>query len=359
MKDCILITGGAGFIGSALSHLLRAEDPRPIVAMDVMHPQVHRSGKRPPELHEDVHLIVSDICEPESWTVFLSEWRPSLVIHLAAETGTGQSLNEASRHTHVNVTGTARMLDAFAAVGHVPDRLVLTSSRAVYGEGIWETDDGRRIQPGQRSKAMLDAGEWDFPAAHALPFQADQTPPGPTSVYGATKLAQEHIISAWALSFGAQVAILRLQNVYGAGQSLDNPYTGIVSLFSRLAKAGQSIPLYEDGLMRRDFVYITDVAKAVFVASRHPAAVGAVFDIGYGQPTTIMDIAETIAAHYHAPAPHVCGKYRNGDVRHAGCEVERSLALDWRPEVTLTEGVRQLCDWIDARLAQEVNDGRE
>ncbi|WP_303637817.1 NAD-dependent epimerase/dehydratase family protein [Stenotrophomonas tuberculopleuritidis] len=351
MKDCILITGGAGFIGSALSHLLRAEDPRPIVAIDVMHPQVHRSGKRPPELHSEVELIVADICEPESWTAFLAQWRPSLVVHLAAETGTGQSLNEASRHTHVNVTGTARMLDAFAEVGHVPGRMVLTSSRAVYGEGIWETEGGQKIHPGQRSKQMLDAGQWDFAGAHALPFQADQTPPGPTSVYGATKLAQEHIFNAWALSFGAEVAILRLQNVYGAGQSLDNPYTGIVSLFSRLAKAGQSIPLYEDGLMRRDFVYITDVARAVFAATRHPAAVGNVFDIGYGHPTTIKDIADVIARHYGAPAPHVCGKYRNGDVRHAGCEVARSRTLDWSPQVSLEEGVRELCDWIDERLA--------
>jgi len=357
-KDCILITGGAGFIGSALSHLLRAEDPRPIVAIDVMHPQVHRTGQRPPELHADVQLIVADICEADTWKDFLAEWRPSLVVHLAAETGTGQSLNEASRHTHVNVTGTARMLDAFAAEGHVPERLVLTSSRAVYGEGVWETDDGKKIHPGQRSKQMLDAGVWDFPGAHALPFQADITPPGPTSVYGATKLAQEHIFNAWALSFGAEVAILRLQNVYGAGQSLDNPYTGIVSLFSRLAKAGQSIPLYEDGLMRRDFVYISDVASAVFAATRRPEAVGEVYDIGYGQPTTIMDIAETIAQHYGAPAPHVCGKYRNGDVRHAGCKVERSLALGWRPEVTMVGGVRQLCDWIDARLAVEASNER-
>jgi dTDP-L-rhamnose 4-epimerase len=200
---------------------------------------------------------------------------------------------------------------------------------------------------------MLDRGQWDFPGANALPFRADTTPPNPTSVYGATKLAQEHIINAWALSFGVEVAVLRLQNVYGAGQSLDNPYTGIVSLFSRLAKSGKSIPLYEDGLMRRDFVYISDVAAAVVAAARENAAVGKVHDIGYGEPTTIADIANVISAHYGAPAPHVCGKYRNGDVRHAGCEIEPSLALGWRPQITMEQGVRQLCDWIDVRLAGE------
>jgi dTDP-L-rhamnose 4-epimerase len=354
MKDCILVTGGAGFIGSALSHLLHAQDSRQIVAIDNLHPQVHPSGNRPPELHPDVELIVADVCELDTWTAFMRKWRPSLVVHLAAETGTGQSLSEASRHTHVNVTGTARMLDAFAAANHVPQRFVLTSSRAVYGEGIWKTTDGRLIQPGQRSKEMLDRGQWDFENAVALPFRADSTPPNPTSVYGATKLAQEHIISAWALSFSSELAILRLQNVYGAGQSLDNPYTGIVSLFSRLAKAGKSIPLYEDGMMRRDFVYISDVARAVFAASREDAAVGKVHDIGYGEPSTIGDLAAVVARHYSAPEPHVCGKYRNGDVRHAGCEVERSLALGWKPEVTMEEGVRQLCNWIDVRLASEV-----
>lgn len=350
MKDCILLTGGAGFIGSALSHLITGPGALPVVAIDSLHPQVHAQGIRPPELHDDVRLIVADVCEPATWVSFLAEWRPSIVVHLAAETGTGQSLSEASRHTHVNVTGTARMLDAFAAVGHVPQRFVLSSSRAVYGEGVWLEADGTRVSPGQRSKAMLDAGQWDFANATALPFVADSTPANPTSIYGATKLAQEQIIRSWALSFGSEIAILRLQNVYGPGQSLDNPYTGIVSLFSRLARAGKSIPLYEDGLMRRDFIFISDVARALHAAMYERHAEGQIHDIGYGKPTTIADVANLIAAHYAAPAPHVCGKYRNGDVRHAGCEVTRAEAIGWQPEVELADGINQLCDWIDQRL---------
>ncbi|WP_115513920.1 MULTISPECIES: NAD-dependent epimerase/dehydratase family protein [Xanthomonas] len=350
-KDCILVTGGAGFIGSAISHHLREKDARTVVAIDNLHPQVHPGQTRPADLHPDVELLVADVCETATWDSFMAVWRPSLVIHLAAETGTGQSLHEASRHTHVNVTGTARMLDAFAAAEHVPTRIVLTSSRAVYGEGVWQRSNGQLQHPGQRPKEMLDRGQWDFEDAVALPFRADATPPNPTSVYGATKLAQEHIVKAWALSFGTEAAILRLQNVYGAGQSLDNPYTGIVSLFSRLAKAGKSIPLYEDGLMRRDFIYISDVADAVIAAAREEIAAQRIHDIGYGQPTTIADIANVIARHYGAPAPHVCGKYRNGDVRHAGCEVGPSFALNWKPEVSMEQGVRQLCDWIDARMA--------
>lgn len=350
MKDCILLTGGAGFIGSALSHFITRPNALPVVAIDSLHPQVHARGVRPPELHSDVRLIVADICELATWVSFLTEWRPSIVVHLAAETGTGQSLSEASRHTHVNVTGTARMLDAFAAVAHVPRRFVLSSSRAVYGEGVWLETDGTRVSPGQRSKAMLDAGQWDFANATALPFVAEATPAHPTSIYGATKLAQEQIMRSWALSFGSEIAILRLQNVYGPGQSLDNPYTGIVSLFSRLARAGKSIPLYEDGLMRRDFIFISDVARALEAAIHEPRADGHIYDIGYGKPTTIADVANLIAAHYDAPAPHICGKYRNGDVRHAGCEVTRAEAIGWRPEVELADGIGQLCDWIDLRL---------
>lgn len=350
MKDCILITGGAGFIGSALSHLIADHYSLPIVAIDNLHPQVHPGRVRPAELHDSVELIVADVCERATWQEFLSTWRPSIVVHLAAETGTGQSLSEASRHAHVNVTGTTAMLDAMVAVNHVPKRIVLSSSRAVYGEGTWSTADGALFNPGQRPKAMLDAAQWDFENADALPFVATRTPTNPTSIYGATKLAQEHIIRSWALSFGAEVAILRLQNVYGPGQSLDNPYTGIVSLFSRLARVGKSIPLYEDGLMRRDFIFISDVARALLAAMRDPAANGDIFDIGYGRTTTIADVADLISAHYAAPEPHVCGKYRNGDVRHAACEVDHARAIDWSPEVELSAGIRVLCNWIDVKL---------
>lgn len=356
MKDCILITGGAGFIGCALSDLLVERDSRPIVAIDCLHPQVHSANKRPERLNEKVELLISDVCEDDTWVKFLSKWRPSIVVHLAAETGTGQSLNEAGRHTHVNVTGTARMLDAFAAVNHVPERIVLSSSRAVYGEGLWERSDGTIFAPGQRSKAMLDSGLWDFEGGKAIPFESSRTPPNPTSIYGATKLAQEQIVRAWALSFGAEAVILRLQNVYGAGQSLTNPYTGIVSLFSRFAREGKSIPLYEDGLMQRDFVYISDVARALIAALYEPSAPSRIWDIGTGVPTTISDVAAEIIDYYGAPVAHVCGKYRNGDVRHAGCDSSRVVDIGWRPEVGLADGVGRLCDWIEQQLEVGRND---
>lgn len=350
MKTC-LVTGGAGFIGCAMSKALASEFDR-VIAFDNLHPQVHANRVRPAALDERVELIQGDVCDPEAWRDFFQEKiEIDTVIHLAAETGTGQSLTEASRHAEVNVVGTTRMLDAFASAGLRPRRIVLSSSRAVYGEGSWAADQGKVLYPGQRSDAQLAAGQWDFPGARALPSDAATTMPSPTSVYGATKLAQEQILSAWAYSFGIELVFLRLQNVYGPGQSLTNAYTGIVPLFIRWAKEGKSIPLYEDGNIGRDFVYIEDVADALTRAATRPLPQRLVYDVGTGRVTTIRDLATNISRIYDAPEPHVSGQYRNGDVRSATCVIASTeAALDWTPRWSLDAGLRSLCDWIDSQL---------
>ncbi|HUX70417.1 MAG TPA: NAD-dependent epimerase/dehydratase family protein, partial [Cellulomonadaceae bacterium] len=179
---------------------------------------------------------------------------------------------------------------------------------------------------------------------------AATTSPAPVSVYGATKLAQENILTVWARSEGVEPVVLRLQNVYGPGQSLINPYTGIMSLFCRLARAGESIPLYEDGQVRRDFVLIDDVARALVSATTAVSPGSTPIDIGSGEDQTIARAAELIAERYGAPAPHVTGQYRHGDVRHAWADVGHAdAALGWRPEFSLREGVERLATWIDAR----------
>lgn len=343
-----LVTGGAGFIGCALSAALNQRFSR-VVAMDNLHPQIHAVRKRPAALHAGVELIQADVTLAGDWDRVLEQVQPDVVIHLAAETGTGQSLDESTRHAMVNVVGTTCMFDAFTRHGVAPSRVVLSSSRAVYGEGVWRADDGSLHHPGQRSQAQLEAGQWDFPGLRSQSFRAAATEPAPTSIYGATKLAQEHLLKAWSLARGNSARILRLQNVYGPGQSLSNPYTGIVSLFVRMAKAGKAIPLYEDGEMTRDFVFIDDVAAALLAAADSPRD-GFVADVGTGRAATIRTVAEFIAHRYGAPAPQVCGKFRNGDVRHAACDIGDTLALlDWKPEVDLTQGLERLCQWIDAQ----------
>lgn len=347
----VLVTGGAGFIGCALSHRLapRAEQ---WVAFDILHPQVHPTEDRPAGLHPDAELVKGDVTSPGDWDALLASVEPQVIVHLAAETGTAQSLYEASRHALVNVAGTTQMLDALGRHGITPQHVVLTSSRAVYGEGEWRREDGTVFSPGQRSHAQFERAEWNFAGATPLPAVASVTRPAPTSVYGATKLAQEHILNAWAGAHDVPVSVLRLQNVYGAGQSLINPYTGICSMFSLWARDGKSIPVYEDGLITRDFVYIDDVADALVAAISQPPAPDErrLVDIGSGVGSTILELASEIAAFYSAPEPHVNGKYRDGDIRFASCDITAAQAqLGWKPSVDLREGVARLQAWISAQ----------
>ncbi|MEC0127768.1 NAD-dependent epimerase/dehydratase family protein [Paenibacillus pabuli] len=351
MKNC-LITGGAGFIGCEVSKLIEDTFDN-IIVIDNLHPQIHKLNERPADLSPKVNLYVADVMDPITWDEVLSKWKPDLILHLAAETGTGQSLTESSRHANVNVVGTTQMLDALIRNDAIPSKIVLSSSRAVYGEGKWLDKDGISFYPGQRSNEQLANKEWDFKESVFLPMNTNHTTPQPTSIYGTTKLAQEHLISCWCKSYGVNYTILRLQNVYGPGQSLINSYTGIVSLFVRLAKQNKSIPLYEDGMMLRDFVFITDVARAIYEVMINENANGKVFDIGSGYGSTIKEIAELIAKRYEAPTPEVCEKYRNGDVRHAQADISDTLqVLNWCPEVSLEEGMNLLCDWIDGQLEE-------
>jgi len=343
-RQTLLVTGGAGFIGCAASGALATSFDR-VVVVDSLHPQVHESRSRPAELDGRVELVVGDVTVAECWDRLLGGRgvRPDVVLHLAAETGTGQSLTESNRH-------------ALVRREVLPRRIVLTSSRAVYGEGAWRRRDRgggpgtESFYPGQRSLEMLEKGQWDFPGAEPLPMCATSTASTPVSVYGATKLAQEHVLTSWALSFGVEPVVLRLQNVYGPGQSLINPYTGIMSLFCRMARQGASIPLYEDGQVRRDFVLIDDVARAVMLACTSPAPGPGPIDIGSGEFQTMAMAAAIIAGQFGAPAPRVTGQFRPGDVRHAWADITAAAdRLGWVPQSSLEAGLTRLAQWIDAQ----------
>jgi dTDP-L-rhamnose 4-epimerase len=342
-----LVTGGAGFIGCAISPKLASLFDR-VIAIDNLHPQIHPRPVRPSRLHEKVELFIGDVTLSETWDEVLADVKPETVIHLAAETGTGQSLTEATRHANVNVVGTTRMLDAMIR-NHLPSQIILTSSRAVYGEGAWQSlETGEISYPGQRSKAQLEKGEWDFKGLKCLPFDALATEPRPTSIYGVTKLTQEYVLRAWTGAVDVDLCILRLQNVYGPGQSPANPYTGIVSLFATLARANKTIPIYEDGQIVRDFVYIDDVADAITRLIRNRKASGSVYDVGSGAPTSIAELGSLIASIYGAPPPQITGQFRNGDIRHAACDITRTKrVLDWSPRWDIEAGVKELCRWID------------
>jgi dTDP-L-rhamnose 4-epimerase len=347
----VLITGGAGFIGSALARRLVTAGYE-VAVMDVLHPQVHGAGAEI-DLPPSVRLFTGDVTHAPDCDAVLRLFRPSQIVHLAAETGTAQSLSEATRHGAVNVVGTTQLLDALSRSALVPDQFLLASSRAVYGEGAWQCGD-EIFYPPSRSHAQLLAGKWD-PAgptdAPVVPVAscAGRTQARPINIYAATKLAQEHVMAAWAAAHDTDLSVLRLQNVYGPGQSLTNSYTGIVALFARLAREQRPIEIYEDGRIVRDFVFIDDVVNALFAAVQTPATRH--LDIGSGIPTTIHELGRTLASMCNAPEPTVVAKFRDGDVRAASCITEPAEnQLNWRPKWALEDGLPALLEWISGQV---------
>lgn len=343
----VVVTGGAGFVGCAISQIL-APLAEQWIAVDCMNPRIHDSPARPERLHEAVELVVDDITRPDTWTRLLDRARPDVIVHLAAETDTGLSLGAVTRFSEVNVLGTAVMLDALGARDALPRHLVVASTRAVYGEGQWRDEQtGRVFAPGQRTHRQLVDGQWDFPGASPIATRARETTVRPTNIYGVTKYAQESMMDAWAGGRDVAFTALRLQNVYGPGQSLINPYTGILPLFTQAAARGEVIDVYEDGLMTRDFVHIDDVARAFAAAIEQPPAVSRVLDIGGGEATTVLDVARLVAQVAEGPEPRVSGRFRDGDIRHAWCATDDTTEqLGWSPAVAWHEGIADYARWV-------------
>jgi dTDP-L-rhamnose 4-epimerase len=352
-KKIAIVTGGAGFIGCAIAPKL-LENGFSVVAIDSLLKQVHPNRNRPQALPAQVELIVADVALASTWDAVLSKYQPHTIIHLAAETGTGQSLSEATRHAHSNVVGTTAMTDALTQRGIKPKHMLITSSRAVYGEGAWKDSAGDVFYPPLRNFSALTANQWapctpSQQGVQALPHRSDTVLPNPTSIYGATKLAQETILRCWCTAMGVPLSVLRLQNVYGPGQSPYNSYTGIITLFHRQAKAGKSIEVYEDGNIGRDFVFIDDVVASIVSSIDAPPKLIRALDIGTGIATTIEMAAKVIASAYQAPAPVVCGKFRDGDVRWAVADI-----APWRQEfgardlVSFDAGSARVGEWLMA-----------
>jgi dTDP-L-rhamnose 4-epimerase len=349
----VLITGGAGFIGTALARALVPHTAE-VVLLDSLHPEVHGDDPQLPMI-PGASFIRGDITSPQAWQHLLQEFSPTAVVHLAAETGTGQSLSEATRHGHVNVVGTTTMLDALFRLTRRPTHIVIASSRAVYGEGQWQSGN-QTYYAEPRTHEDLANRRWDPPSPDgghtmAIPSRADHTEARPTNVYAATKLAQENVLTAWTAATGTLLSVLRLQNVYGPGQSLINSYTGILALFSRLAVSNEQIDLYEDGCAVRDFVYIGDVVQALVRALDSAPKRRRVLDIGSGSAMTLASVAEIMVTKENAPAPIVSGQFREGDVRAASCDITAAkVEIGYEPAWTLETGLTKLLGWVRSEL---------
>ena len=344
----VAITGGAGFIGCHLASAL-VERGAEVVLIDNLAVQIHGD---PACVRPDLDrlLVRRDVRDLSRHPDLIDG--VDTIFHFAAETGTAQSMYEVRRHVDVNVMGTVALLEAIAKCGRRAKRLILASSRAVYGEGAYRRlCDGRIVQPNPRTSEHLRAGRFEPVDEDGTALVAIATPetllPNPGSVYAATKMAQEMIVNTAAASLGVTTTILRLQNVYGEGQSLQNPYTGIIAIFYNRARQGLGVDVYEDGRESRDFVYVGDVVRALLLALEGTPRHGRVYNVGTGLATSLLELARLLMQKAGFAIPiRVSGQYRLGDIRHGFADVtliERELGF--HPQVSLADGLAWFCDW--------------
>lgn len=347
----ILITGGAGFIGSHLAERLAA-DGHHITVLDSLSPQIH--GPDCPlvaKVRGCASLVEGDVREREDWLKVLGG--QDAIVHYAAETGTGQSMYEIDRYVDVNVRGTGVMLDLLANQQHQVRKLVVASSRSIYGEGKALSPTCGPVYPRERLDADMRRGDFavkcPLSGADTAPCATDeQSKLHPSSIYGITKLTQEQLVMTAGRTLGIPATALRYQNVYGPGQSLSNPYTGILSIFSTRIRNGNGINVFEDGLESRDFVYIDDVVEATRLALLSPAADHETFNVGAGVATDVLTVAHTLRDAYGIDVPiEVSGNYRLGDIRHNWADLTLIREkLGFEPKVDFAEGVRRFTAWV-------------
>jgi len=345
----IVITGGLGFIGQHLSRRLVAQG-HDVLLIDSLSPQIH--GELPAvDAPEGTRVVRMDVCDIADRHELVDG--ADAIFHLAAETGTAQSMYQMSHYTRVNCVGTSALLEAIVKCTRRPKQIVLASSRSVYGEGAYTPAEapGPLVPAAPRAREALDAGRWEPVDEAGRPLTAVATPENlpfaPGSVYAATKAAQELLFTSASIALGSRATILRFQNVYGEGQSLRNPYTGIISIFFNRARQGLHIPVYEDGLESRDFVHVSDVVCALEASLKAHVPNGIVLNIGSGEPTSVSRLAATLLDVANLDVPvRVTGQYRLGDIRHCYADL-RSVRehLGFKPRVSLEEGLRRFCTW--------------
>lgn len=353
MTRSVLITGGAGFIGTRLARQL-LQNGHAVTLLDNFSPQIHGDSTQiPAGLAPHVQLIKGDVRDSEAWKQALPGH--DSIVHLAAETGTGQSMYEIAHYEQVNLAGTALLYDVLAkSPGHGVERIVVASSRAIYGEGAYACPQHGTVYPAPRSSAdkrlrlfdpvcPLCGGACQSSATpESAPFQA-------TSFYGLTKQVQEQMTLLFAQVFGISSFALRYQNVYGPGQSLRNPYTGILAIFSNLARVGTAINVFEDGKESRDFVYIDDVVRATVASVECTASASHAINIGSNERVTVMEVAQAVNRYFgNKSSIAVNGAFRDGDIRHglADCTRAKEL-LDYQPHWRFSDGLRQFLAWAE------------
>lgn len=354
----VLVTGGAGFIGSNLS-LKLIEKGYEVTVLDNLSPQIH-GGYSP--LYESIKNKVNFI---KGTVLCYDDWKKALdgvdvVVHLAAETGTGQSMYEIEKYTDVNIKGTSIFLDILANEKHSVKKMIIASSRSIYGEGKYDCAACGVVYPNERKDEDMEKGDFAVKCPicgmDAKLLATDETSKiHPSSIYGITKQVQEQMFLVMGKSLNIPAVAFRYQNVYGAGQSLSNPYTGILSIFSTRIKNGNDINIFEDGKESRDFVYVDDVVEATILGIENDEANYEVFNVGLGEAIDVNTVASTLVKTYASNSKiTISGNYRLGDIRDNYADLTKIKSkLGFVPKVSFEEGIRRFTAWVEKQEVVE------
>jgi len=361
MLKNVLITGGAGFIGSSLA-LKLLDKGYEVTVLDNLSPQIHGEEGTSSELflkiRDKVTFIKGDVVNSDDWRKALKG--QDVVVHLAAETGTGQSMYEINKYIDVNVKGTSNLLDILTNEEHQVKKIVVAASRAIYGEGMYHCTEHGTVFPVERTEADMSRGDFEVkcPICNRdveVMATTEETKIHPTSVYGITKQVQEQMCMVVGKSLNIPVVGYRYQNVYGPGQSLKNPYTGILSIFSTIIKNNNNINIFEDGLESRDFVFIDDIVDATILGIEKEEANFESFNVGTGVPTTVIEVANVLKEKYQSETEiQISGNFRLGDIRHNFADLTKiKEKLGFTPKVSFEEGISKFVDWVNQQEVVE------
>jgi dTDP-L-rhamnose 4-epimerase len=355
LNRAVLITGGAGFIGSHVARHLLSSGYH-VRVLDPLIPQVHDDAERPDYLEDDAELIVGDVRDRDCVDRALEG--VDEVVHFAARVGVGQSMYEIAEYTSVNAFGTAVLLEAL--MDRPVRKLLVASSMSVYGEGLYLDDGGRPVEACERTREQLERGEWEPRAADGASLEPGPTPeskqPSLSSFYALGKYDQERMCLLFGASYGVPTVALRFFNVYGPHQALSNPYTGVLAIFASRLLNDRPPLIFEDGDQRRDFVHVSDVAEACRLALTSDGADGGVVNVGSGESASVHEIAARLASVLgkdHIDS-QVTGNYRVGDIRHCFADMSYARdALGFEPRVSLELGMQDLAGWLEGQVATD------
>ena len=362
MKN-ILISGGAGFIGSHLALHLKNCGYN-VCVLDNLSKQIH--GENPEtdsylyqQILGKVEFIKADVRNKKDWENAIAN--QDIIIHLAAETGTGQSMYEISKYAETNILGTSQMLEVLMNENHQVKKIILASTRAVYGEGKYVDENGNFNYPKHRNPKEMSAGNFEIFGEDGQILKSMATEENskihPTSIYGITKQNQEQILQAICPNLNIKTTILRFQNVYGEGQSLKNAYTGILSIFSTQILNGENINIFEDGKESRDFIHVDDAVEAIKLCLEQDISTHKIYNVGTGISTNVLEIAENLVKNFDKNSTiHISSQFRIGDIRHNFADISSiKNDLNFEPKIDFKTGLKRFTDWVSTQKLETNN----